>query len=147
MLVRRLRPWRPRSCSRKSHSSVHRRGLAVVEVAMLLPLLVLLIFGAIELANAVFLKQSLTVAAYEGGRAISRAGATEAQAEARVEEILEVRRVSEYQLSFSPEVTASTPRGTTLQITVSAPASAFSTGPLKYLNDAQISFTYRTVRL
>lgn len=124
-----------------------RDGLAVAETAILLPLITLLVFGSIELANGIFLKQSITIAAYEGGRAISRAGATEAHGEARVAEILSMRNVSEYQVSFSPEVTMDTPRGTTLEISVTAPASTLSVGPLRHLAGEDISFTYRVVRL
>jgi len=139
--------WHSRSYSRKSHRLNHRRGLAVTETAILLPLIVLLLFGSIELANAIFLRQSLTIAAYEGGRAVSRAGATEAQGQARVAEIMQIRNVPEFEALFTPEVAPSTPRGTMLEITVTAPASATSITPLRYLFGADLSYTYRVVRL
>ena len=45
-----------------------RRGVAAVEFAVCLPVIILLVFGAIEASSFIFLKQSLNVAAYEGIR-------------------------------------------------------------------------------
>jgi Flp pilus assembly protein TadG len=128
-----------------SHKS--RRGTAVTEMAVLLPLMVILVYGSIELANVVFLKQSITIAAYEGGRVASRAGATEAQATARVAEIMNVRDIPEFQLAFNPPVTTTTQRGTTIEITVTAPNNTFNLWPLKYAEKRDFSYTFRIVRL
>ncbi len=51
--------------------TVRRRrfGTATLETAVSLPLLVILVFGVIEMANAVFLKQSMNLAAYEAAQA------------------------------------------------------------------------------
>lgn len=42
-----------------------RCGTAATEMAIAMPLLITLVFGSIEIANAVFLRQSLNMAAYE----------------------------------------------------------------------------------
>ena len=60
-------------CDRRhSHSmrraNVRRRGVAASELAVCLPVIVLLVLAMIEACTMIFLKQSLTVAAYEGVR-------------------------------------------------------------------------------
>ena len=52
------------------------RGVAAAELAVCLPIVVLLVIATIEACSAVFLKQSLTVAAYEGVRTALEEGAT-----------------------------------------------------------------------
>jgi len=42
------------------------RGAAVIEFAVCLPLIVLIVFGGIEAASMLFLRQTLVQAAYEG---------------------------------------------------------------------------------
>ena len=49
-------------------SAKRRGGTAAVEAAVSLPLLIVLVFGAIEVASGVFLSQTLAIAAYEGAR-------------------------------------------------------------------------------
>ena len=43
-------------------------GLAMVEFTLVLPVLLLLFFGALECCNMAFLNQTLSVASYEGAR-------------------------------------------------------------------------------
>lgn|GEM_PF-2733391 len=52
----------------------HRSGLAATEFAVCLPILLAIVIGTIEACSMVYLKQSLSVAAYEGARAALRAG-------------------------------------------------------------------------
>jgi Flp pilus assembly protein TadG len=124
-----------------------RRAVAAAETALTLPLLITLVFGSIEIANGVFLRQSLTVAAYEGARAVSRSGATNADGQARVQEALAARGITDYTVSFSPTVTESTPRSTELTITVTAPASAYSFGLVRFFQGKQLGREFRMVRL
>ena len=60
-----------------------RFGTAAMETAVSLPLLVILVFGAIEMANAVFLKQSMNLAAYEAAKVVTRPGTNAALATTR----------------------------------------------------------------
>jgi len=68
-----------------------RAGAVIVEMAICLPILILLIFGTIELAGSIFLKQTLTSAAHEGALFGMQIGATEEEIRERVELILESR--------------------------------------------------------
>lgn len=124
-----------------------RRGVAAVEAALALPLLVVLVFGSIELARGIFFKQSLSIAAYEGARAVSRAGATNADAETRIGEFLASRNITNYQIRFNPDVTTETPRGTRLNVTVIAPLPNGGLGPLGLLSGETYRKRVRMVRL
>ena len=99
-----------------------RRGIAAVELAVCLPVLVLLVMGTIELSSFIFLKQGLTAAAYEGARTGIRADATDTTARASVNRVLAGRRFTGASTDIDPGVGVS--RGTKLTVSVSAPSSA-----------------------
>lgn len=124
-----------------------RSGTAVLEMAISLPLLITLVFGAMEMANAVFLRQSMNMAAYEAAKVITRPGSNEALARTRCQQIMTVRKVSTYTLTFSPTVTTATPRGTQVTVTLSAPASNLSYGPMQFMTGRTLSTTVVMVRL
>ena len=124
-----------------------RRAVAAVEAALTLPLLVLLVFGSIELGRGIFFKQTLSIAAYEGARAVSRAGATSADGQTRIDEFMASRQVTGYSVTFSPPVTTVTPRGTQLTVTVSAPVPGGGLGPLQLLWGQTYSKQVHMVRL
>lgn len=113
----------------------------------MLPLLVLMVFGAIELSNAVFMKQSLNMAAYEAAKVITSPGSNESLARTRCQQVLNIRRIANYTLTFSPTVTGSTPRGTQVSVTVTAPASNLSYGPVRFMAGRNVSSTVVMVRL
>lgn len=116
-------------CLHKVGPHARRRGIAVVEVAVTLPVLVMLVLASIEASNAVFLKQSLTIAAYESARTLSSTGGTEAKAVARFNEVLSARGISSATYSITPAITPETEPGTQFTISVSAPADATSLIP------------------
>lgn len=124
-----------------------RSGTAAAELAVTLPLLVILVFGSMEMANAVFLRQSLNVGAYEAAKVVTRPGSNEELARTRCEEVLAVRKVSNYTLTFSPTVTTATPRGTAVTVTLTAPASNLSYGPVRFMAGRSITSTVVMVRL
>jgi len=81
-----------------------RRGLAAAEFAVCLPVMIVLVVGAIETSSMIFLKQSLTVAAYEGGRTGTIPEATTADVTATCQEILTDRRVNGASITVTPNV-------------------------------------------
>ncbi len=113
----------------------------------MLPLLMVLVFGSIELANGIFLRQTLTVATYEGARAATKAGGTTAVAQQRIRDVLNSRGVSGETVTFNPVVTGATPRGTKVTVTVSVPGSACSMTPLRLFEDKTIKQSVIMVRL
>ncbi|TWU04672.1 TadE/TadG family type IV pilus assembly protein [Stieleria varia] len=99
----------------------HRRGVAAVEFAVCLPVIVLLVFGSIEASSFIFLKQSLSVAAYEGVREAVREKATDATALERAENVLTSRDVDGFQVTFPNGNIASAQRGDRIVCQVTAP--------------------------
>jgi Flp pilus assembly protein TadG len=66
----------------KKRSRFLRRGSAIVETAVVAPLLLLAMFGMVELGQAYNVKQTVTLAAREGARAAALPGATFTDAQA-----------------------------------------------------------------
>lgn len=124
-----------------------RSGAATVETAVCLPFLVVMVFSSIELSSAVFLKHSVNLAAYEGVRTATKPGDNAASAATRVQQILQSRRVTSFTYSCVPTVTASTPRGTPVEVTVTAPAGSLSIGPLRLLEGKTMSARFVMARM
>jgi Flp pilus assembly protein TadG len=104
-----------------------RRAVAAVETAITMPLLVLMVFGSIEVANSIFLAQTLSFASYEGAREAARPGATVSQVNDRVAQIMHARGIFDYSLTITPQLTQTTERGTMMTVRVEAAMSALST--------------------
>lgn len=97
-----------------------RKAVAAVEFAVCLPVLVLLVFGSIEASSFIFLKQTLSVACYEGIREAAKSGATDVDATARAQAILDSRGVNDFEIEF-PSGVADLERGEQVVCEVSAP--------------------------
>ena len=106
-----------------------RRAVAASELAVCLPILVLLVLAMIESCTMIFLKQSLTVSAYEGIRKAIEPSATAAQIEAACNAVLADRRVNDAKITISPSNFQSIARGQYITVTVSAPAGKNSVIP------------------
>lgn len=79
-----------------------RRGVEVVEFALVLPLIVMLLLGAIEAARAVMVVHALQEAAQAGCRVYSVKGTTQADATAMINEAMTRARVTNYMVAFKP---------------------------------------------
>ncbi len=104
------------------------RGTAVVELAVCLPLMLLFVLGTIESCTMIFLKQSLTISAYEGVRAAlqSKNGAA---VNTRCNAVLAERRVNNGQITITPNNFAALDPGKFITVTVSAPCNSNSVIP------------------
>ncbi len=102
-----------------------RAGIAAVELAVCLPILLLLTVASIEACSMIHLKQSLTIAAYEGARvALIPGSATENVAE-QCRLILIGRGIQGATAAVTPDVANAMP-GTFVRVTVTAPCAANS---------------------
>ncbi len=117
-----------------------RRGVAVVELAVCLPVLLILVVGAIEGSNFIFLKQAVTVAAYESAQVVTRANGKRAEAELRASQILAARSIDQSQIVFTPANPEAAARGDRVTVSVTAPVAANSIG-LDWFFDEQIVST------
>lgn len=129
------------------HAGSNRRGAAATEAAVTLPVLILLAFGSIEMANAIFLRQSLNMAAYEAAKVVTRPGSNDALARTRCAQVLAMRRVTDFTMTVSPAITTASPRGIMVTVTVTAPAGNLSYGPLRFMSGATLRSQVCMVRL
>jgi len=102
------------------------RGVAATEFAVCLPLIMVLLLGTLEASTMIFLKQTLSIAAYEGARTAITSNATVADVEGACNRILTQRSVADSSVAVSPSPLASQSVQSWITITVSAPASSNS---------------------
>lgn len=117
-----------------------RRGTAVVEFAVCLPVLLILVLGSIECTSMIFLSQSLNVVAYEGVRTAVKPGSTTADTLARCQEVIDERNLVDCVVAFDPANIDDLPSGTLVTITTTAPSQANSAIGLRFFSgslDAQ----------
>ena len=130
-----IRRFRLRPFARRNHP----RGVAAAELAVCLPVIVLLVIATIEACSMVFLKQSLTVAAYEGVRTALVQGATPASIEAKCDQILSERRVQGAKVSVSTANIAALNAGDYLDVTITAPCDRNSIVPNTFYRGRNLS--------
>jgi Flp pilus assembly protein TadG len=87
----------------QTNQKYKRRGSAVVELAICLPVVMLLVWGTIELNNSIFIKQTVTSAAHEGALVGLKPNSTEAAIRTRVESVLDVRLDVDYSVSVETQ--------------------------------------------
>ncbi|MEP3479880.1 MAG: TadE family protein [Fuerstiella sp.] len=105
---------------KKSNHPSFRDGAAAVEFAVCLPMLLVILIGVIEASSMIYLKQSLSVAAYEGIRASVKAGATTSDVEAACNQILTARRVNGATIEITPSNFEDQPALSWISVRVSA---------------------------
>jgi Flp pilus assembly protein TadG len=133
MVVR--RKMKSRSTSSKRNN---RRGGAVAEAAITLPLFLLIVAASIELSTAIYLKESLTIAAFEGSRVAITRKANDDAVRNRVRDILNGRGISLGSQSLIENVTISPAADVAdimdpITITVSAPVAQNTVVPFRWL--------------
>ncbi len=116
-----------------------RHGIAAVEFAVCLPVLVLVVFASIEACTMVFLKEALTMTAYEGSRIALTPGMTEADVTTTCQQILTARNISDATISEVPNNLATTPAGDPIAITVTAPCSSNAVMPVWFYGGTSLN--------
>ncbi|ADB19158.1 TadE family protein [Pirellula staleyi DSM 6068] len=103
--------------------SSQRRATATVELAICLPVLVTLIFGALEAAKAIHLQQTATIVAYEVAQAATASGGTSTSAMSQGTSLFTSRSIVGGSINISPAVTNLTAAGTNITVTASIPVN------------------------
>ena len=99
-----------------------RRGAHIVEMALVLPILIMVVFGIIEFARANQIRQTVKQAAYEGARVGITMDATVASVQTQANRVLTSVGITGGTVTVSPNpITSTTPFVT---VTVSASATA-----------------------
>lgn len=104
----------------KSFGGSIRRGAAMIELAVCLPLLVIATLGTIEACAMIYLKQTLAVAAFEGARLGLIKGSESINVEAQCQYVLMDHNVSNYSIAMSPSDPATLQSGDYFRVEVSA---------------------------
>lgn len=104
----------------RSKSDRHRQGAAVVELAISLPVIMVVLFGILEISNSVALRKSLVVAAYEGSLVAILPGATTSDVQTAITQVISDRGLNVSQINVSPADLAAAPKGTFITVDVVA---------------------------
>jgi len=135
----RKRPLRHSSSSPAAQPK--RRGVAAAELAVCLPIVVLLVLATIEACTMVFLKQSLTVASYEGVRTALVKGATAQDVQTACKQILTDRKVGGAIVTVSPANLPALNPGDLVDVTVTAPCGPNSAIPIMFYQGKSLTTT------
>jgi Flp pilus assembly protein TadG len=126
---------------RRSHRRRKARGVAAAELAVCLPVVVLMVIATIEACSALFLKQSLTAAAYEGVRTAIEQAATTGDVQAACNQILADRKIKNATVNINPTAFSNLKPGDFVAITVSAPCASNSLVPTTFYRGRTLSAT------
>lgn len=100
-----------------------RRGVAAVEAAVCMPILVFLTLAILETCDAIFIKQGLAVSAFEGARVAILPGAKPENVEAQINKILKERRINGGTFTIDPPNFDKLPPRSHITVSVEAPAA------------------------
>jgi Flp pilus assembly protein TadG len=130
----------------RTRSPAPRRGTTAVECALCLPLLLLLLFGAIEFGRAFQVLHTMENASYEAARVALVPGGTAGEARAEANNVLSTVGVTAARIDVTPAVITPYTTEVTVAISVNTDAVSYA-APLvlknRYLRQ---SCTLRTER-
>lgn len=98
-----------------------RSGAATVELAMILPMFLILALGTIELCQYFFLRQSAAIVAYEGARLAVRSRVDAEMVRDRCETMLEQRRIVGGTVQVTPDDLLSLPSASQVEVRIEVP--------------------------
>jgi Flp pilus assembly protein TadG len=106
---------------RLRHSQPARNGIAAVELAIAIPVMMILALGTMETTDLIFLRQRLLSAAFEAARTATGPSQTSASGIAAGTAILTARGIADGEVTITPTVTPTTATGTEVTATATAP--------------------------
>jgi Flp pilus assembly protein TadG len=116
-----------------------RSGAALVEMAVVFPLLVAMILGMVEMARLGMVAQLLSTAAREGCRVAVIQGKTQADVQARVNAVLAGSKINVGTVTPTPSNWATASTGTAVTVSLSVPYSQVTWLPVpKFLAGATV---------
>lgn len=117
-----------------------RRGAALVEFAMMVPIFLLFVVGSIELGRALVVQEALTNASREGARVAILDDATTSDVTSAVDSYLSAVSISGAATAVSPSDPGTTAAGTQVTVAVSVPYASVSWVPSPwFLNGATLT--------
>ena len=124
----------------------NRRGTSAAECAFCIPLVLLLTFSTLEICSAIHVKQTLTVAAYEGARVGVKRKATQQHAFDQAENVLESRGIEGYVITVTPADFSTLNELDMITVNVTAPTAGNSFFISQFIEGKTISSTVNMVR-
>jgi Flp pilus assembly protein TadG len=117
-----------------------RRGNAVIEAVLVIPILLLLAFGTVEFGHFFFIKHSLQGAAREGARAAIVSGATNADVNNAVSTSMTAAGLqgSGYTVTTNPASIADVASGTNISVTVQCNWGTVGVRPMAMINAGKV---------
>lgn len=107
----------------RTSSRLHRaarRATAVVELALCMPVILVLVVVAIECCDMIHVQHALQVSAYEGARAAALPDSDSRQALKVANNLLSAYAIADATTTISPSQIHNVPKGTPITLTVSA---------------------------
>ena len=123
-----------------------RRGVATAEMAVVLPVLLAIVFGTLEITQRLMLRQSATVAVYETARLAARRAVSSDRAIARGEALLADRGITGGRIVLVPQDLQSVTTGEEIRVVVVVPVG--SNTPINYVlpNSGEIRTSSTMIR-
>jgi Flp pilus assembly protein TadG len=106
----------------------NRRGAALMELAICLPILSIVTLGSIEAANGIYVRQKLVSVAYDLARSSTTPGDQSAAISAKAKTLFKTYGLKNASFKTSPANLATAKPGTPVTITVTAPMNKNSIG-------------------
>lgn len=125
-----------------------RKGVAVTEAAFCVPIILILVFGTLEVCNLIFIKERVSICAFEGCRVGVKRYATREDVEEVATELMTAFGFEQgsYDIRVSPDnfntLNALDPISVTVEVPLSGTASILGGA----INQTNISSTVRMVR-
>ncbi len=133
--------------NRKSRSS-KRSGTAVVELAVCTPLLVTIIFGSIQAASLLHVRNALESSAHHGSLLAIKTSANESGVISEIENLLTARGIhgATATLAGINEPFSEVQRGEQFEVLVTAPVAQNFTGPTMFLVSSNVEARIRATK-
>ena len=133
----RTRTAAPRSCQVNRHAHPQRRGATMVEFALVVPIVFILFFAAVEFSRAAMIRHSIDNAVYEAARIAIVPGGTATAAQVEARRILSAVGVVRPSIVVTPsQIDRQTPQVT---VRVTVPMDANSYVPPQYFAGRSIT--------
>ena len=107
--------------TKTTHSRL-RRAAATVEFAVCLPVVFLVVFGSIQAASMMFLRQAALQAAYEGVKVGIRDKGTDDRVRAAAQSVIDGRRLTGVSIDIQPSNVDTLAAGTIVDVSVTIPS-------------------------
>ncbi|MEM8668854.1 MAG: TadE family protein [Planctomycetota bacterium] len=103
-----------------------RHGVAVIELALCLPVLVLILLATVETCVMIQLRQNLAITAYEGARVGILPGTEASTVDSQCQMLLDDRNIQGYSVTMDPSDPTTMDEGDSFRVTIDVDCAANS---------------------